>query len=362
MDTGRPTIDDVARTAKVSKATVSAVVNGKGSIGERTRERVLRVIEELNYRPKGVRGNARRQTGQCIGVIIREQENPFYTEIIAGVRSVVADLGYTVAVVSSEGDHEAERRAVEALREHDIAGLLLYPVLTSASDLAHLFELKRRNFPFVLLEAVWGVQASLVEMDNEIAAQKAAEYLLSLGHTRVVYFAGPKYSMNSKHRINGTFRAFSGSRIAFSEESVISVGSHIADGHREGLRLFQQRDDGDRPTAVACYNDMVAIGLCRALEELGLDVPGDVSVVGFDDSAFLDYLRVPLTTVRVPKFQIGEAAARTLLEQIDAKEAPPPRRVKFETDMVVRRSARALHQDANGAEAPTSAVPRRRRA
>ena len=362
MVTERPTIDDVARTAKVSKATVSAVINGKGSIGERTRDRVLRVIEELNYRPQGGRGNARRQAGQCIGVIIREQENPFYTEIIAGVRSVVADLGYTVAVVSSEGDHEAEQRAVEALREHDTAGLLLFPVLTSASDLGHLFDLKRRNFPFVLLEAVWGVQASLIEMDNEAAAQKAAEYLISLGHTRIIYFAGPKYSMNTKHRINGTFRAFSGSHIVFSEDSVISVGSHIADGHREGLRLFQKRSGVDLPTAVACYNDMVAIGLCRALEELGLDVPGDVSVIGFDDSAFLDYLRVPLTTVRVPKFQIGEAAARTLLEQIDAKEALLPRRVNFETDLVVRRSARPLHQEGTIETAVPRTGARRRKA
>ena len=343
-----PTIDDVAREAGVSKATVSAVINSTGSIGQDTRDRVLEIVERLNYRPSGARGNARRRGGKSIGIVIREQENPFYSDVVAGARSVVEELGYTVLVASSEGRYEAERRAVDTLREHDVSGLLLYPVLTAASDLSHLFDLKRRNFPFVLLEAVWGVQANLIETDSELAAQQAAEYLISLGHTRIVHFAGPAYSMHSKQRINGTYRAFSGSKISFTGESVIEAGAHIEDGYRAGLRYFRKHRTRARPTGVTCFNDMVALGVCRALTELGLTVPGDVSVIGYDDIPFLGYLHVPLTSVRVPKFEIGKRAAQILLDEIQAPEAVPPQRVSFAPEIVVRESTRRLDAERDG--------------
>jgi LacI family transcriptional regulator len=343
MAARRPTIDDVARAAGVSKATVSVVLNNKGSVRGSTRDRVLAVVEEMNYRPSGRAQRVGGPKTRSIGVVIREGDNPYYADVIAGVRSVADRQGYTVLVASSEGSYDAERQAVELLREKDVDGLVLYPVLNEDTDLTHLFELKRRNFPFVLLGSIRGVQASLIDTDNVAASRRAVEYLISLGHTRIIHFAGPSYSMHSQERSDGIYRAFSGSRLCFTEDAIVPAGAHLEDGYRVGLEYFGRCGEQERPTAVTCFNDMVAIGLCRALAELGLRVPEDVSVIGYDDVPLLEYLPVPLTTVHVPRFEIGETAAEILIRHITSCETLRPEKIDMQAELVVRGSTRAPH-------------------
>src|SRR3712207_1597736 len=191
----RPTITDVARHAGVSKATVSAVLNESAPVKDATRDRVLAAIELLNYRPgaqgaRAGRGVAARD--RSVALLIKEHDNPYYAAIIDGARAVCDAEGYTLLVVSSAGDYAAEQRAVEVLRAKDVDGLIVTPVLDQHADLSHLFELKRRNFPFVLLEEIWGVPASLVDVDNVEAARAVVEHLIAGGHTRIVHFAGPR--------------------------------------------------------------------------------------------------------------------------------------------------------------------------
>lgn len=334
----RPTIDDVARLAGVSKSTVSAVINGGGAISEATRARVAGVIEQLNYRPSSRARHRKTRHNRSIGLLIRENDNPFYSKVIDGIRAAATPGHYTVLVASSEGSYEAEREAVKLLQEQGVDGLLLYPVLNQEADLSHLFELKRHNFPFILLESVWGLQSSLVDIDNTSASRGAVEYLISLGHTRIVHFAGPAYSMHRKERIEGFYRAFSGSRFVVPEQAIVPTGSHLSDGYRVGLEYFGAMSAAERPTAVTCYNDMVAMGLCRALSELDLRVPEDVSVVGFDDVAFLDYFRPSLTSVHVPRFEIGKQAAEILIRHIESGEILKPQWVRLDANLVVRGS------------------------
>ena len=338
----RPTINDVAREAGVSKGTVSAVLNQRDSVSDITRQRVLAVMGQLNYRPSERAGRVRSRRNGSIGVLIREIDNPFYSEVVAGVRAYAAQHEHTVLVVSSEGDYQEERRALDLLQEMNVDGLILYPVLNKETDLSPLFELKRRNFPFILLESIWGLNASLIGVDNAAASGRAVEHLISLGHTRIVHFAGPAYSMHGKERIDGLYRAFSASHIAFPHEAIVPTGAHMADGYRVGLQYFGERSEGERPTAVTCFNDMVALGLCRALSELGLRVPDDVSVVGYDNLPVLDYLSVPLTSVHVPKFEMGEQAAKILLEHIQSHQVIEPQRIQFDAELVVRGSTRSL--------------------
>src|SRR5919112_4229546 len=313
MRTKRPTIDDVARQAGVSKATVSAVLNDTGSVKGTTRDRVLSAIDLLNYRPTtGVAGRAGARRGKSVAMIIKEIDNPYYAEIISGARAQAGESGYTLLVASSEGDFEAERRAVELMQAKDVDGIIATPVMDEHADLSHFFELKRRNFPFVLLEEVRGVPASLIDVDNAEASRRAVEYLIGLGHSRIVHFAGPRYSMHSQERVDGVRRACSASRLRFTDHDVVPAGAHLADGYQAGLAYFRERPAADRPTAVTCYNDLVAVGVCRALRELGLGVPEDVSVIGFDDIPLVEYLAVPLTTVRVPKFRMAEIATEML--------------------------------------------------
>lgn len=342
MRVRRATITDVATHAGVSKATVSAVLNGSASVRGSTRDRVLSAIELLNYRPAQPVGRAGARKLKSIGLLIKEIDNPYYSEIVLGARAHASQNGYTLLVASSEGDYDAERSAVALLQSKDVDGIIATPVLDEHADLSHFFELKRRNFPFVLLEEVRGVPASLVDVDNVQASRRAVEYLIGQGHTRIVHFAGPSYSMHSQERIDGVRRACSASRLIFTDHDIIEAGAHLEDGYRAGLAFFQDCPPEERPTAVTCYNDLVAIGLWRALSQLGLDVPDDVSLVGCDDIALLQYLPLPLTTVRVPKFRMAEIAAQMLIRHIESKTALPPQKVFLDADLVVRGSTRAV--------------------
>ena len=342
MKIKRPTIDDVARQAGVSKATVSAVLNNTGSVKATTRDQVVSVMELLNYRPTQLAGRSAARRVKSIGLLIKEIDNPYYAEIVLGARTLASQNGYTLLVASSEGEFDAERRAIELLQAKDVDGLVATPVLDEHADLSHFFELKRRNFPFVLLEEVLGVPASLVDVDNSAGARKAVEYLIAQGHTRIAHFAGPRYSMHSQERIDGVRHACSASRLIFTDYDIVGAGAHLADGYRAALEYFRERPVSERPTAVTCYNDLVAIGVCRALRELGLGVPEDVSVIGFDDIPVLEYFPVPLTTVRVPKRQMAEIATEMLIRHVESKTAIPPQKVYLDAELVVRASCRAL--------------------
>ena len=356
MRSKRPTIDDVARQAGVSKATVSAVLNNTGSVKGSTRDQVVAVMELLNYRPTQLAGRSAARRDKSIGLLIKEIDNPYYAEIVLGARTLASQSGYTLVVASSEGEFEAERRAIELFQAKDVDGLVATPVLGEHADLSHFFELKRRNFPFVLLEEVLGVPASLVDVDNSAGARKAVEYLIEQGHTRIAHFAGPRYSMHSQQRIDGVRHACSASRLIFSDYDIVSAGAHLVDGYRAALGYFSERSEGERPTAVTCYNDLVAVGVCRALRELGLRVPEDVSVIGFDDIPLLDYLPVPLTTVRVPKYRMAEIATEMLIRHVESKTAIPPQKVYLEAELVIRASCRPLHPA--GDDSPRGRPPR----
>ena len=333
----RPTISDVAQAAGFSKATVSAVLNDSSVVGDATRERILAAIELLNYRPTHSTSRADRRD-RCIALIIKEHDNPYYGGVIDGVRACVEAQGYVLLVFSSGGDYAAERRGVDCLRARDVDGLIVTPALDGDADLSHFFELKRRNIPFVLLEEVRGVPASLVDVDNRDASRRATEYLISLGHSRIAHLAGPPYSAHSEERSDGFRRAFSASHLVFRDADVVCAGAHLEDGYRAALRVFRERTGDDRPTAVTCYNDLVAMGACRALRELGLRVPDDVSVIGFDDIPMCEYLAVPLTTMRVPTFAMGESAARLLVRHVESDEVVAPQKVFLEGELVRRAS------------------------
>lgn len=339
MHRKRATITDVAARAGVSKATVSAVLNASAAVRGETRDRVLSAVELLDYRPATGSGAAAvRRVTRSLGLLIKEADNPYYAGLVAGARAAAEARGYTLLVTSSEGDYDAERRAVELLHAKEVDGLLVTPVLDERADLSHLFELKRRRYPFVLLEAVRGVPASLVDVDNVRGACAAAGHLIQLGHTRLAHFAGPAYSMHTQERVHGVRRACSAAALLFTDAHVVAAGAHLEDGYRAALAHFGALASDARPTGVTCYNDLVAVGVCRALAELGLGVPGDVSVVGFDDIALTEYLPVPLTTVRVPKEEMGRLAAELLVAQVEAPGPERPERHFLDAPLVVRAS------------------------
>ncbi len=349
----RVTVLDVAEAAGVSAGTVSAVINARDSVRDSTRRQVLDAIGKLNYElPRsspltllGSRGDGSPSLNggvtRSVGVIVKEVDNPFYADIMLGVREAFAAEEADLFLGTSEGSFEEEGRLIKAFRERQADGVIVAPVLDEHVDLSHLFLLKRTGYPFVLLGDVRGLQAASVTVDNVRAEKMAVRHLIEGGHERILHISGPPYSQHSRDRISGVKEAFSESPLQFHDDVVASGGARLEDGYRVALEVFGR--GGPLPTAVTCFNDLVAVGALRALAELGLSVPGDVSVIGYDDIQMSAYLPVPLTTVRVPKREMGRRAAGLLSRQLSGDADAASERVVLAAELVERSSVRPLN-------------------
>lgn len=337
------TIEDVARRARVSKGTVSAVINAKNSVKAGTRDHVLEIMKELNFRPKGVARNLKNGAqDKSIGVIIKDLNYPFYTTIASGVKEYANSKGYSVIVTSTDDDHKCEKQLSHLFSAKDIKGTIIAPIVQGAAEIEHLFKLKMINYPFVLLEDVRGIQANVVAIDNIRAIKRAVQYLISSGHSKIVHFAGPPQSSHTQERIEGFRHAFSESTLAFKNEMIVSVGSHYEECFAKTLEYFKNRDRQNYPTAIVCFNDHQALAVMMALKELDIRVPEDISIIGNDDIYYAKIYPVPLTTIRAPQQEIGRRAAEILIRNIESSTLLPIERVVLDTEFVIRQSSRVL--------------------
>lgn len=337
------TIEDVAKKADVSKGTISAVINGKNSVKPETRDNILAVMKELNFRPKGVARNLKNDTqDKSIGIIIKDLNYPFYTAIASGVREYAKSKGYSVIVASSENNHEYEKKLSHLFSAKDIKGTIIAPIVAGTVEIEHLFRLKMINYPFVLLEDVKGIQANVVAIDNIRAIKKAVKYLIENGHTKIVHFAGPAYSSHTQERIEGFRHAFSESTLVFQKDMVVHIGSNYDEAFKKTKDYFKDKNKNDYPTAIVCFNDMQALAVMAVLKELNIKIPEDISIIGNDDIYYAKIYPVPLTTISAPQHEIGKKAAEILIRNIEAPKLLPVERVVFETEFVIRKSTKVL--------------------
>lgn len=339
----RITIEDVAEKSGFSIGTVSAVINGKSTVKPKTRDRILGVMRELNFRPKGVARNLRNENqDKTIGIIVKDLEYPFYTAIEKGVKQYANSRGYSVIVTSSESNHEYEKKLTSLFAEKDIKGTIIAPSIEGDSEIEHLFQLKTINYPFVLLEDVKGIQANVVTIDNVRAIKKVVKYLIDNGHEKIVHFTGPYGSTHTIERIEGFRHAFSERTLVFNDDMIVGVGASYEESYTKSLEYFRKLDPKDYPTAVVCFNDMQALSVLMVLEKLGIKVPDDISVIGNDDIYYAQIYPVPLTTINAPQREIGRMAAEILIDNIEASDLLPVQKVILDTELVVRKSSRAI--------------------
>ncbi len=340
----RVTMDDVAKQAGVSKGTVSAVINSKNTVKGQTRERILEVMKELNFRPRGVARDLKNGSqDKSIGIIIKDLNYPFYTSIATGAKEYANSKGYSVIVASSENDHECEKKFTHLFSTKDIKGTILAPIIESKAEIEHLFRLKMLNYPFVLLEAVNGIQANVVAIDNLKAIKKAVTYLIESGHSKIVHFAGPPQSSHTQERIEGFRHAFSESTLVFKNDMIVSVGSRHEESYGKIIEYFKSKGPHDYPTAIVCFNDQQALSALLALQELNIRVPDDISIIGIDDISYAKTYPIPLTTIRAPQLEIGKWAAEILIRNIESTTPLPPEHIVLETEFVIRKSSKVLN-------------------
>jgi LacI family transcriptional regulator len=330
------TINDVARIANVSKASVSAVLNNKSTVSPKTRDKILKVIEKLNYRPNEVARSLSNRKTKSIGLVIKEIDNPYFARVMKGVFDFCCEMGYTVLLGSSELSPAQEFQNIETLTRQQVDGLIISPLQEVESGFAYLAGLIHDKYPFVMLGSVKSYNTNIVDIDNVSAAHKAVSYLIGLGHTEIAYFSGPTYSSHSQDRLQGYQQALIDHNLSIRKEYMVEVGSYISNGYQAGKTFFSSRSPF--PSAVFCYNDLVAIGLINALLELGIKVPQQVSVIGFDDIDICESVKIPITTMRVPAHEIGRKASELVIKQIQNIKQSNNEKIMLETKLIERSS------------------------
>ncbi|MGA2493413.1 MAG: LacI family DNA-binding transcriptional regulator [Roseiarcus sp.] len=323
-------IVDVARRAGVSVGSVSRVINEHPSVSPATRERVEIAVRELGYVPNAIAGSLRSRRSKTIGLIIPDVTNPFFSELALHVERSAAAAGYNVILGNSDNSAERQKHYLRALAVRRVDGIILAPA--RGIDPSFEFEI-----PLVGVDReVAGRQ--FVASDNRAGAKSATEYLLRLGHRFIACVAGPKDLPNAQERRMGYEDvALPILRSAGVDPSAYIVSAHFSydSGYAAIRRLM---DVAPRPTAIFASSDQQAIGALRAAADLGLAVPGDLSIVGFDDIPLANLVMPRLTTVGQPVAKIGVLAMQLLLDLLSGGSVPRRRRHLLATSLQIRQS------------------------
>ena len=326
------TIREVAEKAGVSPTTVSHVINNTRYVSGNVRSRVIDAMRELNYRPNGLARSLRRGETLTLGLILPDSANPFFAEIGRAIESSAFACGYSVILCNTENDIKKERLYTEVLENKQVDGMIF---VASGENREAISEIANNGLPVVVVDRDMGsLELDTVITDNYHGGLIATQHLLSLGHRIIALITGPSNITPSADRVTGYRAALQQSNLPVDENLIVRGNFHPPSGYEGALRLFQCIP---RPTAVYACNDMMAIGVIRAASQLGLGIPEDVSIVGFDDIELTSYTTPPLTTISQPKQEIGQLAVSLVLERIQ-NPSLPPRRSVLSPRLVIRES------------------------
>lgn len=273
---------------------------------------------------------------RSIGVVLKDLIHPNYNSIISGVKDYADRKGYSVIITSSNNNHDNEKRIISLLSSKDVNGILVDPILEDITEIEHLIYLKMKNYPFVLLKDVPGINANVITTDNSNAIRKAVKYLIISGHKKIVHFAGPPTSFYTKEWIEGFRYAFSESSRVFDKNMIVSIGDEYKESYRNTIRYFKNKNKNDYPTAIVCFSDSQTRAVMMALRKININFPEDISIIGNDDTSYDDIYSIPHTAIRTPHYKIGVSAAKLLIRNIESAKLLKVNRIILETDFVVR--------------------------
>lgn len=326
------TIRDVAKVARVSTATVSRYLNKSLLLPNETARRIEKACKRLAYRPNALAKRLSRGAAETIGLVTPEIANPFFASLAAAAEAEARRHGYSLLIMSTGGDPDIEIENIDRLDSRDVDGLI---VLTNRADDGRIRDRISGRADVVLLdEDVPGAEVSRIFVENEQGAYEATSHLIACGHRRIAHVGGPADLFSTRERYAGFARAMQQANL-----SPFAPWIKFGDYDRESglaatLDLFSMTPT---PTALFAGSDYIAIGVLQALRQLGLEPPAALSIVGFDDIPFAEWLHPPLTTVRQPIAELGTLGVRTLLASLRGKLATTGE-VRLPTQLVERGS------------------------
>ncbi|MCD4824496.1 MAG: LacI family transcriptional regulator [Phycisphaerae bacterium] len=325
------TISDVAREANVSSQTVSRVINRKGEISDETRRLVLEVIQRLGYRPSSIaRGLATNRTF-TIGLVVPDIANPFFPEIARGIEDFAWERGYGVILCNTVEDPAREEAAIKSLEDKRVDGIIICSARLAQPTLCDLLQPHRAAV--LINRTVPSQLAGVVRVDDAYGAGLAVNHLLAHHRREIGFIAGPASSQSGVLRAEGAQKAMAEAGLAIDSLRKTECKPTHAGGLAAARELIAGHPEIN---ALLCYNDLVAIGALQACREMNLSVPQDVAIVGCDDTLLAGLVQPALTTVSVPKYEIGAAAAGMLFSRI-AGEAGRDE-IVYKPELIVRQS------------------------
>jgi len=330
-------LKDIAERAGVSVMTVSKVLRDAPDISVATKARVRALAQQMGYVPDSLAQGLRTRTTKLFGLVVSAMTDPIFARVVMAIEERAHELGYEVILGHTLNLPEREDAAIRRLISRRIDGLFISPVYRLGPEAPVYQELQRCGIPTIVLghSAPFCSQFVNVQTDDLQAGYSAAQHLLELGHKRIAFFAGPQVSPWAQERLDGFRRALREANIELDDKLVFNAGSTIEEGEKAALQMLNEGTDA---TVLQAVNDLVAIGAANIFLNQGIKIPGELSVVGFGNVLISEYFRVPLTTIRQPKFRLGVAAMNSMLKLMHG-ERPESRRLSAE--IVIRASTAA---------------------
>ena len=328
------TMKDIAKLAGVSTSTVSHVINKSRYVSEEISERVNNAAKELNYyAPSAVARSLKVNRTRTIGMLVTTSTNPFFGEVVKGVERSCYQQNYNLILCNTEGDNQRMKSSIDTLLQKRVDGLLL---MCSTLEGEHIDGLDRYpDIPIVVMD--WGPMSFSCDkiQDNSYRGGfMAAQHLIEAGHREIGCITGPLAKHQAEYRFNGFKKALMESGLSLNEDWVLEGDFECKGGYEAFLTMYQR---GKLPSAIFVCNDMMAMGVINAANEVGIRIPDDLSIIGYDDIHIAQYMTPALTTIHQPKYRLGQAAVNTLLQRLE-KEIVEPTVVQLEPTLVPRKS------------------------
>jgi DNA-binding LacI/PurR family transcriptional regulator len=335
------TIKDIAKRAGVSHSTVSRALRGSPLISDETTERIRLIAQEMGYHPSAAARSLKTNQTGALGVIVRNIDDPFFSEILQGIEDIAQGEGYSLFISSSQNKTDRERLIVKAMREHRVDGVIICSTVFSASQSRELVE---QSVPIVVVnnQAAEDYRYA-IHHDDVDGSRQIARHLIALGHRRIAYLGNSISGRTTLDRQSGFQLEMQSAGLPILSGYIHQVPGGEPEHGLAGVDHFLNL--ADRPTALVCFNDMMAIGVLKGLQQAGVRVPEDVSVTGFDNIVLSAYTHPPLTTFDQPKHFIGAEAARLLLDMLGPDSEKDTTKLRSQTlkgRLLVRASTAAL--------------------
>lgn len=333
----KATIYDIAKKANVSISTVSRVFNGSPSVSGKTRKKVEKAMEELNYIPNAIARSLVHRASNTIGVIASDLTNPYFINVIDGIESFFNSQGFTIFLSNTSYIVEKENLYISQMMEKRVDGIIaLNPY---SEDIPFIARIKN-IIPIVAVHST-PKEIDCINTTDEEGAYKAVDYLIKQGHTKIAFLVYNFKNTTITNRLKGYYRAHKENGIQINKNYVLSSGFTPYCGYDMANQIL---DKYPEVTAFFTYNDQLAVSAYYAIQVRGLKIPDDISIIGYDNIELASLIRPKLTTVEQPTYEIGRSAAELLLSRIRRSRGATPRTVSLPTKLIIRDSVRKIEK------------------